>query len=110
MSTQRTVRQPPAEGPRNLLGLQFDVFTLENPRQTLGRLGITTRQDMSRGYLWRELATEVSNMGNDRVMEFKRYARERRVIEITRTTIRRHSRRHARATEKSSLGRSSSVT
>lgn len=71
---------------------------------------ITTRQNMSKGYLWRELATEVSNVGNDRVMEFKRYARERRVIEITRTTIRRRSRRHARATEQSQLGRSSSVT
>lgn len=109
MSAQWTVRQPPAVGPRTLLGLQFHVFTLENLCQILGWLDITTRQNMSKGYLWRELAKEVSNMGNDRVMEFKRYARERRVIEITRTTIRRRSRRHARATEQSQLGRSSSV-
>lgn len=81
MSTQRTVRQPPAEGQRTFLGLRFDVFTMENLRQILGRLGITTRQNMSKGYLWRDLVTEVSNMGNDRVMEFKRYARERCVIE-----------------------------
>lgn len=110
ISTQRKARQPPAEGPRSLLGLNFDVFTMENLRQILARLGITIRQDRSKGYLWRELAREVSNMGNVRVTEFGKYARERRVNEITKTTIRRRSSHQARATEQSQLGRSSSVT